>query len=147
MNNRTRITLVGLVAVLGLALSGLAWSQVTGGADKPVIKTKAGVGNYLADGTGRALYFFKNDAMNKNSCTGPCLKKWPVYYADPLTAPAGSDAGSFGAFTRKDGKQQSTFKGWPLYYFAGDKLPGDTNGQGVKDVWFVVDPATTAPIL
>jgi predicted lipoprotein with Yx(FWY)xxD motif len=27
---------------------------------------------------------------------------------------------------------------WPLYYV--DKVPGDTNGQGVKDVWYVVTP-------
>jgi predicted lipoprotein with Yx(FWY)xxD motif len=28
--------------------------------------------------------------------------------------------------------------GWPLYFFANDAAPGDTNGQGVGDNWFVV---------
>ena len=29
---------------------------------------------------------------------------------------------------------------WPLYRFAGDEAPGDVNGQGSGDVWFVLDP-------
>jgi predicted lipoprotein with Yx(FWY)xxD motif len=31
-----------------------------------------------------------------------------------------------------------TYNNWPLYHFAGDSAPGDTNGQGLNDVWFVV---------
>jgi predicted lipoprotein with Yx(FWY)xxD motif len=34
-----------------------------------------------------------------------------------------------------------TLNGWPLYYFAGDSAAGDTNGQGVNDVWWVLTPA------
>ena len=34
---------------------------------------------------------------------------------------------------------------WPLYYFANDAAPGDTNGQDVGDVWYVVSP-TGEPI-
>jgi predicted lipoprotein with Yx(FWY)xxD motif len=30
------------------------------------------------------------------------------------------------------------YGGWPLYYFASDSAPGDTNGQGVGDVWYVI---------
>ena len=29
---------------------------------------------------------------------------------------------------------------WPLYRFAGDAAPGDVNGQGVGEVWYVVGP-------
>ena len=42
---------------------------------------------------------------------------------------------------REDGKKQTTFRGYPLYYWAGDKAPGDTKGQGVNNVWYVIDPA------
>jgi predicted lipoprotein with Yx(FWY)xxD motif len=31
-----------------------------------------------------------------------------------------------------------TYGGRPLYYFAGDAKAGDTNGQGVRGVWFAV---------
>jgi predicted lipoprotein with Yx(FWY)xxD motif len=147
MNKRMGKVVSGLVVVLVLAFTSLTWSQVAGGPDKPVIKVKAGLGNYLADGSGRTLYHFKKDAQDKNSCSGPCLEKWPVYYADPVTAPEGSDPKGFGSFTRVDGKKQSTYKGWPLYYFVGDKQPGDANGQGVKDVWYVVAPVNMEPCL
>ena len=125
-----------IAVVLVLALGGPAMA----GGDTPQIKQKEGIGNYLTDGKGMTLYYFKNDQKDKNSCTGPCLEKWPVYYGDQIAPPRGSDAREFGEFTRADGKKQSTFKGWPLYYFAGDKAPGDTNGQGVKDVWYVINP-------
>jgi len=44
-------------------------------------------------------------------------------------------------YEREDGQTQVAANGWPLYYFANDETPGDTNGQGVGDVWWVLDPA------
>jgi len=34
---------------------------------------------------------------------------------------------------------QTTYNGYPLYYFFKDIKAGDINGQKVKNVWFVVD--------
>lgn len=31
-----------------------------------------------------------------------------------------------------------SYNDWPLYYYAEDSEPGDTNGQGIGDIWFVV---------
>jgi predicted lipoprotein with Yx(FWY)xxD motif len=28
----------------------------------------------------------------------------------------------------------------PLYYYIGDTKPGDTNGQGLQNLWFVATP-------
>jgi len=38
---------------------------------------------------------------------------------------------------------QTTCKGWLLYYYVADIQSGETKGEGVGDVWFVVQPATT----
>jgi predicted lipoprotein with Yx(FWY)xxD motif len=104
------------------------------------VKTRDGLGSYLVDSKGMTLYYFKNDSPGKSACAGPCVEKWPLFHIDAAVAPAGVNAKDFGVITRDDGKKQTTYKGLPLYYFAGDKAPGDTNGQGVKDVWYVVKP-------
>ena len=51
----------------------------------------------------------------------------------------GADDSLVGSFERDDGTIQATYDGWPLYYFAQDQEPGDTTGQAVNDVWWVID--------
>lgn len=138
MKSRYAISMMAAAAVLALVLAGLAFAA----GDTPQIKYKEGIGNYLTDGKGMTLYYFKKDQPDRNACAGPCLGKWPIYHVEQITAPAGSDAKDFGEFTRPDGKKQTTFKNWPLYYFADDKAPGDTNGQGFKDLWSVINPVS-----
>ena len=50
-----------------------------------------------------------------------------------------------GTAAHPEGGTQVTYGGWPLYYFSGDSAPGDVNGQGQGDVWYVID-ATGAPV-
>jgi len=97
------------------------------------------LGSYLTDAKGMTLYTFKKDSTGKSACAGECVAKWPLYYREKV----GVDpkmAADFGTITRDDGQKQTTYKGLPLYYFAGDKAAGETKGQGVKDVWFVAAP-------
>ena len=56
----------------------------------------------------------------------------------------GLDAGLLGTTERTTGDTQATYNGWPLYYFGGDAAAGDTNGQGINEVWYVVDAAGDA---
>ena len=56
----------------------------------------------------------------------------------------GVDASLLGTVERPEGIQV-TYNGWPLYFYAGDTVPGDTTGQDQGGVWFVVDP-TGEPI-
>jgi predicted lipoprotein with Yx(FWY)xxD motif/plastocyanin len=109
------------------------------------LKVKAGVGTYLTDANGMTLYYFTKDFADINSCVGGCLTAWPIYYADKLLVPAGFNAADFSSFVRADGKEQSTYKGWPLYYYAKDTKAGDTTGDGVGKIWYVIQyPATLA---
>jgi len=99
------------------------------------------LGDYLADANGKTLYYFAKDAQDPNSCNSNCLANWPVFYAEKLVVPAGWNPADFGVFERSDGTKQTTYKGWPLYYFVKDAKAGDTTGHGVNNVWFVINPA------
>ncbi|MCL4393531.1 MAG: hypothetical protein M1482_01745 [Chloroflexi bacterium] len=33
-----------------------------------------------------------------------------------------------------------TYDGHPLYYYAGDKSPGDVKGHGIGGLWHVLSP-------
>lgn len=107
--------------------------------------TKQGVGNYLADAKGMTLYWYKMDSPGKSACAGPCVGKWPVYFRESVKAGTGLTDEDFGTITREDGKKQSTFRGYPLYYWVGDKVRGDTNGHGLNKVWYVVDSTDFPP--
>lgn len=68
----------------------------------------------------------------------------------PLIAPAGSEpsgaVGSLGTVKRPKGTMQVTYKGTPLYTFTGDQQPGETKGQGIKDVgtWSVITTGSSS---
>ncbi|RJQ43480.1 MAG: hypothetical protein C4538_11925 [Nitrospiraceae bacterium] len=109
------------------------------------VKTKTGVGKYLADSKGMTLYYFKKDSAGKSACTAKCLKTWPVFYAKELIAPSDITPSDMGMITREDGKEQVIFKGYPLYYYVKDKKPGDTSGHKTNNVWFVVNPESFNP--
>jgi len=102
------------------------------------IAYKSGVGFYLVDGSGMTLYYRTKDIQSNgtSTCTGGCVQSWPVFYAAKLVLPPGLNASSFRVVSRSDGRQQLTYDGWPLYYFAGDQKPGDLLGQGIGGVWF-----------
>lgn len=100
-------------------------------------------GSVLTDKDGKSLYFFSIDANGKSGCTGGCIAKWPVFYKDVPTIDNGLNAADFGVITRTDGAKQTTYKGWPLYYYADDLKAGDINGDAVGDVWFIAKPDYT----
>src|SRR5258706_5667593 len=110
------------------------------------------LGSILTDNKGQTLYFFSQDANGQSSCTSGCTSTWPVFHTagTPVLGTGLADA-DFGELTRADGTRQTTFKGWPLYYFAPnndgklEKL-GEANGDGVASEWFVARPDYTIMI-
>lgn len=105
----------------------------------PVVTTAdSDLGTILVDGEGMTLYLFTQDSPNTSVCFDDCLAAWPILEGEP-TAGGEADDSLLGSFEREDGTVQATYKDWPLYYFAQDQAPGDTTGQAVKDVWWVLD--------
>ncbi|MES2210484.1 MAG: hypothetical protein V4515_09910 [Chloroflexota bacterium] len=102
----------------------------------------ASLGSFLAGEGGRTLYVLITDTPGVSTCTGACASNWPPFVLEAGETVAGSTGvpGTFGAITRADGTTQVTYADAPLYYFAGDAAPGDVNGQGINDVWFVAAP-------
>jgi predicted lipoprotein with Yx(FWY)xxD motif len=100
------------------------------------------LGDILADSEGRTLYAFTPDAeTGESTCYEDCAANWPpLIVTDEVTVGEGLDGSNFSTTTRTDDAgDQVVIGGWPLYYFANDSAAGDVNGQGVGDVWFVVD--------
>ncbi|MGD8805910.1 MAG: hypothetical protein PVH65_08660 [Chloroflexota bacterium] len=104
------------------------------------------LGPYLTDAAGMTLYRFNADQPGVSNCNDQCLANWPPLPVEEGQQPDGGAGvvGKLGAIERDDGTFQVTYQGMPLYYWANDQAPGDTTGQGVGDVWFVVPPYTVA---
>jgi predicted lipoprotein with Yx(FWY)xxD motif len=66
-------------------------------------------------------------ALGPAACDVECLKTWR-----PLRAPAAArPAGFWDIAMRSDGSRQWAYRGFPVYTFAGDKMPGDMNGHDI----------------
>jgi predicted lipoprotein with Yx(FWY)xxD motif len=100
------------------------------------------LGSFLLDDKGMTLYLFTKDTPNTSTCYDKCATAWPpLLTTGAPVAGEGVDASKFGTTTRTDGTVQVTYNGWPLYYYAKDKAPGDVVGQDVGGVWYVVSVA------
>ncbi|MGW0792410.1 COG4315 family predicted lipoprotein [Streptomyces sp. NPDC002911] len=106
-------------------------------------KSAGSLGNILVDHKGNTLYLFLADKKNKSNCTGACAEAWP-----PLLTKGAAKVGNgvdkklLDVTKRSDGDEQVTYNGHPLYYYASDTKPGQTNGQGLNQFgaeWYVLD--------
>lgn len=112
------------------------------------LASDATLGSFLTDGQGNTLYYFTLDVTGSNNCgTAACAAQWPVFYAPTVTVGPGLSAADFTTVKTAGGASQTLYKGWPLYYFATPangqnvrELPGETRGNAVGNVWYVVRP-------
>lgn len=132
--------------------SSTAVAPTTGGATTGGVvvsaSSRGSVGVVLTDGAdGPTLYRYTPDGTGPSTCTGACAQAWPpltVPSASSVTAGSGVPAADLGTSTRPGGGLQVTYKGMPLYRYAGDSQASSTSGQGVGGIWFVVHPADPA---
>lgn len=127
------------VSVSGAAMS--ATSAAMNGSTLALSKNDK-LGAFLVAANGLTLYTFAKDTAGVSNCNDKCASAWPALTVDASATPvAGTGVtGKLGTITRADGKTQVTYNGKPLYFFAKDKVAGDTNGQAVGNVWYVVAP-------
>jgi predicted lipoprotein with Yx(FWY)xxD motif len=151
------------VAVIAIFLAGSlgscskdynsSGSTSTTPANSFQLKTDSRFGTIITDGNGVSLYFFVPDANGIPSCTGACSTSWPTAYIPSPVVGDGLLASDFSSTKRPDGSMQSTYKGWPLYKFAGDVSSGGgayggpvtntVSGDGIEGIWFVAKPDYT----
>lgn len=122
-----------------------ATPPASGGSGETEVQSEdSALGTILTDADGSTLYVFMNDTGSSSTCTGSCASTWPAFVANGEVKAGGGggvDASLLGTTKRDDGTMQVTYNGHPLYHFSGDQAAGDTNGQGIGGIWFVVSPA------
>ena len=143
------------VAALVLGAAGAAVVSSAGAASRSAYAAAGAritahhsrYGTVIFTGQGRAIYLFARD-HGKSACYGACAKAWPpVLTKGKPTAGTGVRANLLGTVRRKDGTQQVTYAGHPLYRFVNDKKAGEITCQNVSQFgakWLVVTPAGKA---
>lgn len=107
------------------------------------------LGNFLVGPGGRTLYLFNQDMENESRCYDECTHFWPPALVRMGQLPLVGEGvtGVVTIITRDDGGQQLAYDGHPLYFFVGDRNPGEAVGHGVLELWFAAPPAgDPAPI-
>ena len=132
-----------------LAAMTITTVAVAAAADEPTMlmtRDDAQLGTLLTDAKGMTLYLFTKDAPGISNCYDQCATNWPpLLTSSDSVAPDGLQ-GVLGTTPRNDGTRQVTYNGMPLYYWARDANPGDTTGQNVGGVWFVINPASALTV-
>ena len=143
IRRRWRPGVAGIIAALAvLAVPAALQAQTPSTVE---LVNNATYGDILVDGDGLTLYIFTPDEPGVSNCNGGCAVAWPpLTVADGETPTAGAGVtGALTLITRDDGSQQVALDGAALYYYRDDNVAGDTNGQAVNDVWWVIDGAGT----
>jgi predicted lipoprotein with Yx(FWY)xxD motif len=134
---------IGLVTLVVLAVA-VSQAAAASGTRPTVAAASSTYGVVPFDGHGKALYAFTRDARGRSTCSGACAAAWPPYVVrGPLRPGVGTRAGLLGTTKRPDGSRQFTYAGRPLYYYVGDRTPGQILCQNVVEFggrWLVIRP-------
>lgn len=122
----------------------------TSGGDGIVSAAKVGdLGTILVTSEGLTLYDFHKDKGSQSACYGACAAAWPPLLTEGNPQAQGpADRSMLGTTERKDGTLQVTYKGWPLYTYAGDQGPGEANGNDISQYgaqWYALMPNGEEP--
>lgn len=122
-------------------------SQSTGSSGATVKTASSSLGTILVDSKGMTLYHLSGENGSHFICTNSaCTGIWHPLTVTSGTTPSGQSV-TLTTVKRPDGTTQVAYEGEPLYTFASDQQPGETKGQGFKDVgtWTVIKTSGSAP--
>ncbi|MET7608126.1 hypothetical protein ABZS96_38025 [Streptomyces avermitilis] len=138
-------TLSTVLLTLAACGGGATEEKDEGGAagkDAPAASVKLSDSEYgrvLVDQAGRTLYAFTKDKAGVSNCGADCIAVWPALTTRSDPKPGeGMEKSLLTKTELIKSVTQVTYNKWPLYYYVGDAVAGDINGQGVDDEWFVV---------
>jgi len=141
----------------GLLVLGLCAATVLGGCGSstadPLLPTPtaitvgtleiADVGTVLAS-SGRPLYIFSPDHHSAVTCLGACWGTWPPLLVSGSPKAENNIVLNDLATVGAQSLQVATFKGWPLYHYAGDTDAASARGQGLflnGGPWYLMRPS------
>jgi predicted lipoprotein with Yx(FWY)xxD motif len=87
--------------------------------------------------TGMTLYERTSDPAPGSNCTGQCARMWPPLLSNGTVISTAPIGGNLTVHLTVNGKQVE-YNGHPLYTYSGDTAPGQTNGQGMGNVWQII---------
>jgi predicted lipoprotein with Yx(FWY)xxD motif len=141
---RLLLASIGCAAVAAVAFAPAAMPEQS--VSRATLTTHSSpYGRVLYDGRGFVLYAFTRD-HRRSACYGACAKAWPPYFAPrgTLRAGAGVKRALLGTVKRRNGRRQVTYAGRPLYFYVGDRRPGQILCQDVVEYggrWLIVRPS------
>jgi predicted lipoprotein with Yx(FWY)xxD motif len=103
------------------------------------IATSPERGSYLTDSSGRTLYYFIQDSPGNSTLSGSALAEFPAFSPRLISTPSSLNANDFTRVKRADNLSQLAYKGMPLYYYIGDKNPGDILAQKYSTDFFAAN--------
>jgi predicted lipoprotein with Yx(FWY)xxD motif len=133
-----------MALALGIASCCLPLTQTPASTSRTasIAVRSTAYGRIVVDGGGYALYAFTRDHRGASRCYGACAKAWPPFIVSRRPRAArGTHAALIGTTRRRDGRIQATYRGRPLYYYVGDRRPGQVLCQNVVEFggrWLVL---------
>jgi predicted lipoprotein with Yx(FWY)xxD motif len=109
-----------------------AGDQRSAGKGTRVVLAGSDFGRMLFGSNRQAIYIFERDEKNKSNCYGECAAAWPPVFTEGRPRGGnGVKSSLLGTTRRRDGKEQVTYAGKPLYYYANEG-PGEVKCHNVN---------------
>jgi predicted lipoprotein with Yx(FWY)xxD motif len=89
----------------------------------------------LTNAQGMTLYYRTSDTAS-SVCSGNCASIWPPLISTSIPASSTSLPGKLSIEKTANGSQVE-YNGHPLYTYAHDSAPGQTNGECIGSIWLV----------